>query len=131
MAIAQAFNIKVNEFFSDEEAEKGNYVVFKSPSAPGSAVETLATNLKAQNLNPVLLRLSPKDKTRKEELATHPGDEFIYCLSGEIECQVGGDTITLSQGEAITYKAEQPHLFKNLSERGSNVLIVFELNRTA
>jgi transcriptional regulator with XRE-family HTH domain len=129
MAVARAFEIRVNQFFSDDDSEKGDFVVFKgSRIRPELAMEPLATNLKSQNLNPILLKLAPNERFRKE-LCFHPGDEFVYCLSGEIECEVGGEKIVLSQGDAVTYKGEIPHRIKNLASAGSNALVVFEVGR--
>lgn len=131
LAIARAFNLSVNDFFSEEDREKDQFVVYKCSSfRPANVIEPMATNLKAQNLNPLFLRLGPNDKFRKD-VCFHPGDEFVYCLAGEIECEVGSDKIRLTAGDAITYKAETPHRIKNVSSEGSNVLVVFEIGRLA
>jgi transcriptional regulator with XRE-family HTH domain len=127
MAVAKAFNLRVNDFFSDEDKEKGDFVIHRGVGTqPGGAIEALAPNLKQQNLNPVLVRLAPNEKLRKD-LCFHPGDEFVYCLSGEVECEVGGEKIRLAQGDAVTYKAEMPHRLNNVSPAGSNALVVFEV----
>ena len=91
-------------------------------------MEAMATNLKNQNLNPLLLHLGPDERFRKE-LCFHPGDEFIYCLSGEIECELETAKIRLNPGDAITYKAEIPHRLQGISPSGSDVLVVFEVGR--
>ena len=131
MAVAKAFNLRVNDFFSDEEKEKGDFVIHRGLGRqPGGAIEALAPNLKQQNLNPVLVRLAPDEKFRKD-LCFHPGDEFVYCLSGEVECEVGGEKIRLAQGDAVTYKAEMPHRLNNVSPAGSNALVVFEVGHLA
>ena len=127
LAIAKAFNMGINDFFSGQSQDMKE-VVF-SPGVgkqPGSSIEALAPNLKQQNLQPVLLRLAPDEKFR-EEFCFHPGDEFVYCLTGEIECEVGKEKISLHQGDAVTYKAETPHRINNKSPSGSQALVVFEL----
>jgi transcriptional regulator with XRE-family HTH domain len=129
MAVARAFSLSVNDFFTDTDKEKDGFVVYKrSDSRPNGPIEALATNLKSQNLNPLFLRLGPNEKFRKE-LCFHPGDEFIYCLSGEIECEIDSDRIRLSSGDAITYKADIPHRLRSTSPSGSDVLVVFEIGR--
>jgi len=131
LAIARAFGLSVNDFFSEEDKEKDAFVVYKCSSCrPGSVIEPLAANLKSQNLNPLFLHLGPNDKFRKD-VCFHPGDEFVYCLSGEIECEIGSDKVKLLTGDAITYKAETPHRIKNVSANGSDVLVVFEIGRLA
>ncbi len=129
MAIARAFNLSVNDFFSESDKEKDGYAVYKhADSQQGVAIEAMATNLKSQNLNPLFLRLGHNERFRKD-LCFHPGDEFIYCLSGEIECEIDAAKIRLGPGDAVTYKAEIPHRIKSISPSGSDVLVVFEISR--
>lgn len=125
-AIARAFNMRVNEFFSDDHKEKGDFIVYRREGAAMAAQEALAPNLRQQNLNPLMVRLGPNEKFRKE-LCFHPGDEFIYCLSGEIECEVGGEKIRLAQGDAVTFKGDIPHRLNNAAPTGSQALVVFEV----
>ncbi len=129
MAVARAFNLSVNDFFSDSDREKDGYVVYKCANGDrDAAIQAMATNLKSQNLNPLFLRLAHNEKFRKD-LCFHPGDEFIYCLSGEVECEIDTTKIKLGPGDAVTYKAEIPHRIKGISPSGSDVLVVFEIAR--
>jgi len=129
VAIARAFNLSVNAFFSDADKGKDGFVVYKrEKSAQDHAIEAMATNLKDQNLSPLLLHLGPDERFRKD-LCFHPGDEFVYCLSGGIECELEAARITLNPGDAITYKAEIPHRLQGISPLGSDVLVVFEAGR--
>ncbi len=129
IAIAGAFNVSVHEFFSDGDNGKDRYVLYRAASSGhGTASEAMASNLKNQNLNPLFLRLGPNEKFRRD-LCFHPGDEFIYCLSGEIECEIDHDKIRLNPGDAITYKAEIPHRLQSVSPSGADVLVVFEVGR--
>jgi transcriptional regulator with XRE-family HTH domain len=131
MAVARAFSMSVNDFFSESEKEKDGYTVYKrAGSERGAAIEAMATNLKSQNLNPLFLRLGHNEKFRKD-LCFHPGDEFIYCISGEIECEIDTAKIKLGPGDAVTYKAEIPHRIKSICPSGSDVLVVFEISRLA
>jgi transcriptional regulator with XRE-family HTH domain len=127
MAIAKAFNMRVHDFFSGQDQAAKDVVICRSVGTQaGASIEALAPNLKQQNLHPVLVRLAPDEKFRKD-LCFHPGDEFVYCLSGEIDCEVGGEKIRLAQGDAVTYKAETPHRINNVAPAGSQALVVFEV----
>jgi transcriptional regulator with XRE-family HTH domain len=127
VAIAKAFNMGVHDFFAGQSQDTKGFVISRSVGAqPGAPIEALAPNLKQQNLHPVLVRLTPDEKSRRD-LSFHPGDEFVYCLSGEIECEVGGEKIRLVQGDAVTYKAEMPHRLNNVAPAGSQALVVFEV----
>jgi transcriptional regulator with XRE-family HTH domain len=129
VAIARAFNISVNDFFSHKDRAKEDFVVYRATgNGHGNVIEPLTMDLKGQNLNPLLLRLAHNEKFRKD-LCFHPGDEFVYCLTGEVECEVGKAKIKLGPGDAITYKAEIPHRTKAISPEGSSILVVFEIAR--
>jgi len=129
LAIAAAFNAKVNDFFADAGDEKNDYVLYRASEGAGQRdVEPLASKLKAQSLNPVMLRLGPGERFNREA-SVHPGDEFVYCLSGSIECEVGDQLILLGPGDAVTYKGDIPHRIGNPSERVSQALVVFEAGR--
>jgi len=112
---------------TDEEVRKDDFVIYRGEvAAMTAAQEALAPNLRQQNLNPLMVRLSADEKVGKE-LCFHPGDEFVYCLSGEIECEVGKERIRLAEGDALTFKGEIPHRFNNLASGGSQALVVFEV----
>ncbi len=129
IAIAGAFNVSVHEFFSDNDSEKDTYALYRAASSRRDiASAAMASNLKNQNLNPLFLHLGPNEKFRRD-LCFHPGDEFIYCLSGEIECEIDREKIRLGPGDAITYKAEIPHRLKSVSPSGADVIVVFEIGR--
>jgi transcriptional regulator with XRE-family HTH domain len=129
VAIARAFNLSVNALFSAADQGKDEFVVYKRGKfARDHAIEAMVTNLKDQNLSPLLLHLAPDEKFRKD-LCFHPGDEFVYCLSGGIECELETTKISLKAGDAITYKAEIPHRLQGISPSGSDVLVVFEAGR--
>ncbi len=130
-AVAGAFSLSINEFFSDANREKDGFAVYrKSESRPETVVEAMATNLRNQNLNPLFVRLAYNEKFRKDP-CFHSGDEFIFCLSGEVECEIDATRIMISPGDAITYKAEIPHRIKSVSPGGSDVLVVLEISRTS
>jgi transcriptional regulator with XRE-family HTH domain len=129
VAVARAFGLSVNDFFVDSEREKDGFIVYKRSEGAGeNPTQAMAANLKNQNLNPMLVRLAHNQKFRKD-LCFHPGDEFVYCLSGEVECEIDTSKIRLTPGDAITYKAEIPHRIKGISPTGSDVLVVFEMAR--
>ncbi len=128
-AIGKGLHVQMRNFFSDDEEEKADRVVSKwANGLKNHVTEALATNLKGQHLCPLLVRLKPRQKV-PTALCFHPGDEFVYCLSGQIECNVGEQKIILTSGDAITYKGMIPHRMKNVAPTRSEALVVFELGR--
>jgi transcriptional regulator with XRE-family HTH domain len=46
---------------------------------------------------------------------THPGEEFVYVLFGEIVLHLGGTQYHLVQGTTARFNSETPHAFSNAS----------------
>ena len=51
-----------------------------------------------------------------DELYSLPGEvEFVYVLEGTLEIRVGEETMTLHEGDALTYELSKPHTWRNPS----------------
>jgi transcriptional regulator with XRE-family HTH domain len=51
-----------------------------------------------------------------DELHSLPGEvELVYVLEGALEIVVGEDTLTLGEGDALTYELGKPHTWRNAS----------------
>ena len=57
------------------------------------------------------------------EAVGHPGEEFVYVLAGEVELLYGKDVYRLSQGDAVRFRTEPPHICRNASASGVAVII--------
>jgi transcriptional regulator with XRE-family HTH domain len=44
--------------------------------------------------------------------ATHPGEEFLMCLSGKVKVRVGEDSFVLSNGDSVTFRSDLPHNYE-------------------
>jgi transcriptional regulator with XRE-family HTH domain len=47
---------------------------------------------------------------------THPGEELVVLLSGEMEFTVDGEPYTLREGDSIHFRANRPHSWANPSD---------------
>ena len=125
-AVARALNISVVDFFSASDEGKTDLSVYRSSKAKrDKPMEVLASNLKSQNLNPVIITLKPGENF-SDNLCVHGGDEFVYALSGEIDCDLGERQIVLKEGDAVTFKGELPHRLRNNSSEKSIAIVVCE-----
>jgi transcriptional regulator with XRE-family HTH domain len=51
-----------------------------------------------------------------DELYALAGEaEFVYVLEGTLQITVGEDTLTLGEGDALTYELSKPHTWRNPS----------------
>jgi transcriptional regulator with XRE-family HTH domain len=46
--------------------------------------------------------------------ASHPGEEFLMCLSGKVDVQVGEEHYILGQGDSVTFRSELRHNFAQI-----------------
>ena len=57
-------------------------------------------------------------------LRSHPGEEFVFVLSGTAVIQVGSQVYTLVKGESMTFWASEPHSYAPKDETPTLVLSV-------
>ena len=57
---------------------------------------------------------------------THPGEEFIHCLEGEVKYWVGDREFVLNPGDSLLFDATQPHCWKNLNQKPAAVILIFQ-----
>ena len=75
-----------------------------------------------QLVTPLLLRLDPG--ARSGPALTHDGQDFIFCISGEILYAVNGRGYVLESGDSLFFDGQLPHRFSNTGHEVANILIV-------
>lgn len=63
-------------------------------------MESLGIGLTNQQLEPFLMTITPGVGNVNEPIS-HPGEEFIHCLEGEIEYAIGDQLFHLEQGNSL------------------------------
>jgi len=115
--IAGALEVAIFHFFVDKESE--GRVVRKDGrqkirfSESQVVYELLSPDLNRQ-METVMGTLDPGGAT-SSEVMTHPGEEVIYVLEGEMFITIGSEAYTLTEGDTIYYYGTMPHLIENLS----------------
>jgi transcriptional regulator with XRE-family HTH domain len=126
--LATALDVPITDFF-EQEHESAAVVVRRGrrlrSQSDGVAMESLGLGLQNQQLEPFLMTVEP-GAGDVEATVTHPGEEFVYCLAGEVEYRVGGQTYHLEPGDGLLFKASQPHCFANPTPAPATLLIVFQ-----
>lgn len=69
--------------------------------------EALGTGLAGKEFESFIVTVEPSLK--ETYLNTHPGQEFNYVLSGTLQITIGNNTVTLTAGDSIHFRAEVPH----------------------
>lgn len=125
--LAMALEVPITDFFKEGQKQ---LVVFVEPDhrlrsqANGIQLESLATGLDHQQLEPFLMKIESGAGT-VDEPVSHSGEEFVYCMAGEVQYCVGEQIYILSVGCSLLFKASQPHCFRNVTDSPALLMMVF------
>lgn len=124
--LAGALDVPLIEFFK-VEPENATVLVragerLRSRSE-GVLVESLGAGLPEQQIEPFLMTLEP-GTTSGEDPIQHGGEEFVHCLMGQVEYQVGDESHRLRKGDSLLFRADQPHSCQNASGKRARLLVV-------
>lgn len=125
--IATALNVPITEFFRPSEQRTIVHVRRANRMRAqhgGMSIESLGAGLTNQQLEPFIVAMLPGAGVDTKPI-THNGQEFVYCVEGTINYQVGKEIFTLSAGDSLLFEASQPHVFRNESDRPALILLVF------
>jgi transcriptional regulator with XRE-family HTH domain len=124
--LATALSVPINEFFESGK-EYATVLVRKNKRrrtrGEGVLFESLGSGLPGQMIEPFLMTLSP-GAVGGEEPITHAGEEFVYCLEGEVEYQVNDEWHRLEAGDSLLFQSPQPHMCRNTSLSQTIVLLI-------
>lgn len=146
-SLARALEVNIVDFF-EEPQEHSTVFVRKDQRLRSSGtevvMESLGYGIRNQQLEPFFVIVRPGDTATStdvrpatpdgiadtagstDDLVEHPGQEFVYCLRGEVEYEVAGRRYTLAEGDSILFDAMQPHRFRNRTGRVTELILVFQ-----
>jgi transcriptional regulator with XRE-family HTH domain len=127
LQLARALGVSVGELVGETPEQNTVYVSRRVARRTIEADDTSLQSLSdpaLRSLQAVELNLLPG---RVGEPSTHPGEEWIYVLSGAIEVDVNGGTCSLSADDAVHFRADVPHALRNPNDEGATVLIINSL----
>ena len=128
--IADALAVPVSEFFVNiaddppyDLTRKGEgSMAMPNGSRIGYAYEALAAAMPNKTAEPFLLTTHPDDPPVE---FTHDGEEFIYLLSGRLECRLGDDTFVLRPGDSLYFDPSRKHSSRVIGKRPARYLCIF------
>lgn len=128
LRLAGALNVPITDFFLEKPEKSAVFVksgLGERIINPGFIVERLGAGLPGQQLESFLLSIEPQCASENDSIS-HPGEEFIYCLVGEIEYCVNDQDFLLQAGDSLMFEAMQPHSWRNLASTPALILLVFQ-----
>ena len=127
MKLATAFGMSISYFI--EEAEKGGAVVVTRDGAgfpvfffeDKHRIVSLTQGIRDPGFS-VFIDILERGCDSGAGGMVQSGEEFAYILSGRMEFVIEGEAFELDAGDAIAFKASQPHRWRNLHDGQTRVL---------
>lgn len=125
--LATALQAPITAFFDSEPAQK-KIVFQKMGERPQASLaigvlEDLGAGLTLRGGQPLLLTLKPGASSGAAPIV-HTGLEFVYCLEGQLEYTIEGETYPLEAGDSLIFEAHLPHQWRNHGEGWSRSLLI-------
>lgn len=125
--LAGALGVSITELFRGDHEHSVVYVPAAArllTESSGVQMESLGIGLPYQQLQPFLVTIEPGAGITDQPV-THEGEEFIYCLSGEIDYHIGQESYHLDAGDSLLFDSARPHSFYNGATRPASCLLIF------
>jgi transcriptional regulator with XRE-family HTH domain len=137
--LANALQVDLGHFFvvtsSEHPAEvvrsNDRWIVKPQTSAARTLnfrYQALSYQLTERLMSPFLIEIPP-NKGFDVEPSAHPGEEFLFVLSGHIEARVAGEIHHLSRGDSIYFGSSANHSLRAESSHPARVLACFAMVR--
>lgn len=132
--LAAALSVPITDFFESGQ-EKSTILVRKNrrlrSHSEGVLIESLGTGLPRQILEPFLMTVA-SGAVGGEAPISHPGEEFCFCVEGEIEYLVDEEWYRLEAGDSMLFEAHQSHMCRNTSlDKAILLLVILAANEDA
>ena len=124
MRLAQGLGMDVGELF-DADAEgftRGSMSITRAGEAPMHRTDTyhiemIAGDLAGKHMVPMIGHVKANSFSAFEDLISHPGEEFIYVLKGEVTVHLKDrDPVVLNTGDSIYFDSGLGHAYVSTGE---------------
>ena len=125
--LATTLCVPINEFFKNDQEQQAVFVPGASRGrfeANGVTLESLGSGLPHQQLGPFLITVAPGAGTMDQPVS-HSGEEFVHCLTGEIEYCLEKKIYKLTEGDSFLFQASIPHCFRNSTEAPAQLILIY------
>jgi len=125
--LAESLDVPITAFFESIKASQP--VVYqesgKRPQTafPQGLFEDLGGGLALGEATPLLMTLHPNHESDPHPIV-HTGQEFIYCLTGEMVFWVDGEQYILEPDDSLIFEAQLPHRCENRDDKVARAIVV-------
>jgi len=123
--LAIALGVDINAFFNTSDDESIVYTKAErrlNLQLAQGLMADLGVGMHDQLVTPLILKLNPG--ARSGPALSHDGQDFVYCLNGEVLYTVNGKAFVLEPGDSLFFDGHLLHRFQNTVTEVSEVLII-------
>lgn len=128
LSVSQALSISTEDLLLSKEEKTSRRKEIKrrkerfEKRTENYSYEVLTPQGKNKHLNAFKVTIESQQDHRMVEYH-HPGEEFIYVLSGKLELKVGRNTFRLKTDECMHFDSSKAHKLKSISEEPTVILV--------
>lgn len=123
--LAVAMGVDINAFFNTSEDESIIHTKAEQRinlQLSQGLMADLGVGMHDQLVTPLILKLNPG--ARSGLALSHDGQDFVFCIKGEILYTVNGKAFFLEPGDSLFFDAQLQHRFQNTATEVSEVLVI-------
>ena len=84
-----------------------------------------AADLAGKRMTPMSGRIKAHDRADFDQLLSHPGEEFLYLLSGQLHVHLhGSEPVTLEAGDSLYFDSALGHAYVSAGPQDAEILVV-------
>ncbi len=127
--IADNLNTTVGELIGENEALTNNPLIRFSEitiienNTSGCSSYLLSNHGQNKHMDTILLKLKPASNS-EGIVKKHPGQTFIFVLSGEILIELDENIYKLNPNDSFYFNANRPHIIENKTNKEAQVILV-------
>ena len=124
LQLSHALQIDPSNFLTDQEKVQidGKRQETFIKRTQNYSYRTLTPGAADKHLRAFMVTIEPKEKHKMVEFK-HPGEEFIFVYTGELELTLGSKVVHLRQGETVHFESETRHKLRNISEEKCELIV--------
>jgi Predicted transcriptional regulators len=134
--IARVLGVRLGTFLDDQDAlgplisrkeqikESVSFSTNQTSSHTHMNYYALSSDKAGRHMEPFIIQIDPKDDNVEFTLSSHEGEEFIYCLEGQLEISYGSENYIINEGDSIYYDSIVEHHVHAAGPEGARILAV-------
>ena len=129
-AIAARFKVELSALLTGEMPRLHVYSVVRAGQGPTverrteHRYESLAPNFVHKKAEPFLVTVDPAPPGGGARPGSHPGQEFLHLLEGELAVHVDGHEVLLHPGDSLYFDSGAPHTLRAAGAASARALVV-------